>query len=99
VHRVGGHSEGLQIVSVDTQRGRLVLASDASHFYANMEKENPFPIVVNVADMLAGWRLIRKLSGNDMSRVIPGHDPLVSSRYRRAKGQENLFVLHEPPRD
>jgi glyoxylase-like metal-dependent hydrolase (beta-lactamase superfamily II) len=95
VHRTGGHSEGLQIVTVETQRGRLVLASDASHFYANMERENPFPIVVNVADMLAGWRLIRKLSSNDMSRVIPGHDPLVSARYPRASGHDDVYVLHE----
>ncbi len=98
IHRTGGHSDGLQIVTVETQRGKLVLASDASHFYANMEKENPFPIVVNVADMLAGWRLIRKLSDNDMGRVIPGHDPRVSATYPRAAGHEDVFVLHEPPR-
>lgn len=95
VHRVGGHSDGLQIVTVETRRGRIVLASDAAHFYANMETENPFPIVVNVADMLAGWRLIRKLSGNDMSRVIPGHDPRVSATYRRVA--EGVFALHEAP--
>lgn len=98
IHRTGGHSDGLQIVSVATKRGPLVIAGDASHFYANMEKENPFPIVVNVADMLAGWRLIRKLSGNDMSLVIPGHDPLVSARFPRVPCEgADIFALHEKP--
>ena len=98
VHRVGGHSDGLQIVAVETKRGRIVLASDASHFYANMESGNPFPIVVNVADMMAGWRLIRKLAGNDMSRVIPGHDPLVSKYYPRVPANGvDVFALHEAP--
>jgi len=32
VHWVGGHTPGLQIVSVETARGRIVLTSDASRF-------------------------------------------------------------------
>src|SRR3972149_210385 len=32
VHRVGGHTAGLQIVTVETGRGTGVLASDPSHF-------------------------------------------------------------------
>ena len=31
VHKVGGHTAGLQIVTVDTRRGPVVLTSDASH--------------------------------------------------------------------
>src|SRR5206468_2988280 len=38
VHRVGGHTAGLQIVSVETARGRVVLTSDAAHFYRNVER-------------------------------------------------------------
>ena len=45
VHLIGGHTMGLQVVRVDTRRGWVVLASDASHFYANMEQIRPFPIV------------------------------------------------------
>src|ERR1700743_403420 len=36
VHRVGGHSDGLQVVGVDTARGPGVLASDPSHLFANL---------------------------------------------------------------
>ncbi|MEZ4622005.1 MAG: MBL fold metallo-hydrolase [Caldilineaceae bacterium] len=33
VHKIGGHSRGLQAVQVETAHGPLVLASDAAHFY------------------------------------------------------------------
>lgn len=80
VHHLGGHTKGLQAVRVWTRRGWLVLASDASHFYANMDEGRPFPIVYDVAAMLEGHRKVRALaSGDDL--VIPGHDPLVLQRF------------------
>ena len=36
LHHVGGHTMGMQIVRVETRRGVVVLASDASHLYANI---------------------------------------------------------------
>jgi glyoxylase-like metal-dependent hydrolase (beta-lactamase superfamily II) len=97
LHCVGGHSDGLQIVRVDTARGPIVLASDAAHFYANMERSNPFPLVVNVRDMVEGWRTATRLAG-DESRVIPGHDPAVAARYSRLPGADvEAFELHRDP--
>src|SRR5215472_13841784 len=43
LHRVGGHSDGLQVVKVETERGPVVLASDAAHYYANLHRRSPFP--------------------------------------------------------
>jgi len=80
VHRVGGHSMGLQMVRVRTRRGEVVLASDASHFYANMEQGRPFPVVYSVAEMLEGYRRAYELASS-RDHVIPGHDPLVLERY------------------
>ncbi len=80
VHLVGGHTNGLQAVRVRTRRGWVVLASDASHLYANMEQGRPFPIVYNLGDMLEGFRLVRDLADTP-DHVIPGHDPLVLQRY------------------
>jgi glyoxylase-like metal-dependent hydrolase (beta-lactamase superfamily II) len=80
VHFVGGHTMGLQMVRVWTKRGWVVLASDAAHFYANMEEARPFPIVYNVADMLAGHQRAYALASS-RQHVIPGHDPLVMKRY------------------
>src|SRR6201982_594552 len=52
LHRVGGHSDGLQVVRVETARGPVVRASDASHYYGNMQRKNPFPILYNLGDMM-----------------------------------------------
>jgi glyoxylase-like metal-dependent hydrolase (beta-lactamase superfamily II) len=76
---------GLQIVRVWTARGWVVLASDASHFYANMEEGRPFPIVYNVAEMLAGHKRAHALASSPR-HVIPGHDPLVLKRYPAPHG-------------
>ena len=80
LHHVGGHTMGLQVVRVATRRGWVVLASDASHYYANMEQSRPFPIVYNVGDMVEGWRRAHALA-DSAAHVIPGHDPLVLVRY------------------
>jgi glyoxylase-like metal-dependent hydrolase (beta-lactamase superfamily II) len=80
LHLIGGHTMGLQVVRVRTRRGWLVLASDASHFYANMEQQRPFPIVWSVEDMVEGYRRLRELA-DSAAHIIPGHDPLVLERY------------------
>jgi glyoxylase-like metal-dependent hydrolase (beta-lactamase superfamily II) len=80
LHHIGGHTMGLQVLRVWTRRGWVVLASDASHYYANMEEARPFPIVQDVAAMLDGHRRIRTLASSP-GHVIPGHDPLVLARY------------------
>ena len=96
VHRVGGHSDGLQAVRVETRRGPVVLASDATHLYANMGTATPFPIVFHVGAMLEGWRVLEGLAGS-RERVVPGHDPLVTEVYPRASAEVEAWALHEEP--
>jgi glyoxylase-like metal-dependent hydrolase (beta-lactamase superfamily II) len=84
VHRLGGHTAGLQVVRVQTQRGWVVLASDSSHFYANFEQNRPFPAVEDVRAMLDGYDRLRKLA-TSIDHIIPGHDPLVLERYPAAR--------------
>ena len=80
LHHIGGHTLGLQAVRVWTRIGWLVLASDAAHYYANMEEQRPFPIVADVTRMVAGYARLKALA--DAPRfVIPGHDPEVLRRY------------------
>ena len=80
VHRIGGHSKGLQAVRVKTAAGWMCLASDGTHFYENFLKRKPFPIVVDVEEMLRGFDRIQALATRP-EMVIPGHDPLVTSLY------------------
>ena len=91
LHLIGGHTMGMQAVRVATRRGWVVLASDASHFYANMEQTRPFPIVYSVDDMVAGYERLRSLAASP-GHVIPGHDPLVMQRYPAVKGLEGIAV-------
>jgi len=96
LHRVGGHSDGLQVVRVETARGPVVLASDAAHYYGNLHRRSPFPIVYNVGDMAQGWEIVERLAG-DPDRVIPGHDPIVCEIYPRAGDGADVFALHLAP--
>lgn len=76
VHCLGGHSRGLQAVRVRTDAGWLVLASDAAHYYENVEQQKPFPIVVDLQNMLDGFKRLNRLA-SDPTLIIPGHDPLI----------------------
>ena len=92
LHLIGGHTMGMQAVRVATRRGWVVLASDASHFYANMEQVRPFPIVFSVADMVEGYRRLRELAESP-GHIVPGHDPLVLERYPApAKALEGIVA-------
>ena len=80
VHCIGGHSRGLQCVRVRTQAGWMVLASDAAHFYENLYARKPFPIVVDLQDMLNGFDTLLRLASAP-SLIVPGHDPLVRAYF------------------
>jgi glyoxylase-like metal-dependent hydrolase (beta-lactamase superfamily II) len=81
LHRVGGHTAGLQIVSVKTARGTVVLTSDASHFYHNVEKRQPVQIITSLPEMLTAFERIDELAGAERL-VVAGHDPLVADRFK-----------------
>jgi glyoxylase-like metal-dependent hydrolase (beta-lactamase superfamily II) len=80
VHRVGGHTAGLQIVTVQTARGTVVLTSDAAHFYRNVEKRQPVQIITNLPEMLAAFETIEALAGAERL-IVAGHDPQVADRF------------------
>jgi len=81
LHRIGGHTRGLQAVRVYTRAGWIVLASDAAHLYENVQGGRPFPVVWDVGGMVQGWRRLRELA-DAPELIVPGHDPLVMRRYR-----------------
>ena len=86
VHKLGGHTKGLQCVRVMTRRGYVVLASDATHFYAHMDSGRAFPVLYNLGELLEGYRTLRRLATSN-AHVIPGHDPLVIDRYPAASAE------------
>ncbi|MCO5162671.1 MAG: N-acyl homoserine lactonase family protein [Mesorhizobium sp.] len=98
LHRVGGHTGGLQVVRVATDRGPLVLASDAFHFTENRLRRAPFPIVYHVGEMLEGYRRCEELAGGREDLLIPGHDPGVRERWPELiPGFADIVRLDLPP--
>lgn len=91
VHRTGGHSRGLQVVRVKTERGPVVLASDAAHYYEQIEQNRAFAVFENLGDLLEGYRILRSLAPT-MQHIVPGHDPEVFDRHPCAENMEGWAV-------
>jgi glyoxylase-like metal-dependent hydrolase (beta-lactamase superfamily II) len=79
--QVGGHTPGQAIVTVATAAGPVVLASDAVHYYEELERDRPFAIVANLPDMYAAFDHIGELAQAPGTQVVAGHDPLVAERF------------------
>jgi glyoxylase-like metal-dependent hydrolase (beta-lactamase superfamily II) len=92
LHHIGGHSRGLQCVRVNTRRGRVVLASDATHLYAHINEGRVFPVTYSVAETLEGYTTIKKLA-DSIDHIVPGHDPQVLTRYPAAAPQLENWVV------
>jgi len=98
IHRIGGHTHGLQCVRVHTARGWIVLASDCSHFYEHFEQKRVFTTMFNVGEAVEGYDRLRELADSPQ-HIIPGHDPLVMQRYPGVSDDlDGIAVqLHEAP--
>lgn len=99
LHPVGGHSDGLQFVRVSTRRGPVVLASDTTHFYENMETMRPFTTAFHIGKMLVAFDALRAAAPTP-EHIIPGHDPEVMRRYAPPRPELEGIVarLDLPPR-
>jgi glyoxylase-like metal-dependent hydrolase (beta-lactamase superfamily II) len=96
LHHLPGHTPGLQAVRVETGRGAVVLASDAAHFWANLERETPFPIVTDVPQYLESLRALQRLAPS-IDHIIPGHDPEVLARFPAEAGAKDIVRLDLAP--
>jgi len=88
---VGGHTPGQAIVVIRTAAGRVVLASDAVHYYEELERDRPFSIAADVPAMYAAFDQIRELEQDRGTVVVAGHDPAVLDRFGGRAGSD--FVV------
>lgn len=86
VFQVGGHCPGEIIALVQTNSGPLILASDAAHFYEQLEHEWPFFAFTDLDEMRAGLAFILQLAKETGATVIPGHDGRTRQRFPAAPG-------------
>ncbi|GHE13861.1 N-acyl homoserine lactonase family protein [Klenkia taihuensis] len=82
VHRVGGHTAGMQVVRAVTPAGAVVLASDSSHFYENVETDRPGTLLHSMPGVYGAFDRVQELA--DPGLVVPGHDPEVLQRHPAA---------------
>jgi glyoxylase-like metal-dependent hydrolase (beta-lactamase superfamily II) len=78
---VGGHSPGQTVLLVEGKGGPVVLASDAIHYYEELELERPFEVYYDLDAMVEGYRTVNELAGRPGAALVAGHDPEVMSRF------------------
>jgi glyoxylase-like metal-dependent hydrolase (beta-lactamase superfamily II) len=83
--RVGGHAPGQLILEVAGERGPLILASDAIHYYDELEAERPFGVFSDLAGMYRGYATLRDYADGG-AVLVPGHDPAVMERFAALDG-------------
>lgn len=68
-----------------------MLASDATHFYENVEADQPYREVIDVRAALDGFAALRWLAGPS-GLLVPGHDAAVMTRFPRALPAHDFVV-------
>ena len=81
LHSVPGHTPGQQVVRSVRGGSPLVLASDALHLRANLERRNPFPILTDVVASLAAFDTLLDLADGRIDAIVPGHDPEIRTGF------------------
>jgi glyoxylase-like metal-dependent hydrolase (beta-lactamase superfamily II) len=80
--RLGGHTPGQLMTEVAGTSGQVVLASDAIHFYEEMEADRPFWFFCDLEGTYRAYQLFRDLNARPDTSVVPGHDPAVMRKFR-----------------
>lgn len=86
VFQVGGHCPGELIALVQTEKGPLILASDAAHFYEQLEHGWPFFAFTDLDEMRHALKFMGDLADRHQATIIPGHDGRTRQRYPAAPG-------------
>jgi len=97
---VGGHSPGQLIFDVPGEDGPITLASDAIHFYDELDDDRPFQIFSDLPGMYRGYERLRERAAAGAT-VVAGHDPDVMRRFSRldGAGREHVVSLARPGGD
>lgn len=90
---VGGHTPGQLVVSVTTAAGTVVLASDAVHFYEEVERDRPFAIVADLPAMYRAYDLLAGLASQPGTRLVAGHDPQVRTRFAAHPASPDITIV------
>jgi glyoxylase-like metal-dependent hydrolase (beta-lactamase superfamily II) len=90
---VGGHSPGQMILVVEGEQAPVVLASDAVHFYEEVDRDYACGVLVDLERVYRAYDTIRTLLEQRDARLLAGHDPLVMERFPRLAGDAGSFAV------
>jgi glyoxylase-like metal-dependent hydrolase (beta-lactamase superfamily II) len=104
---VGGHTPGQLIAAVAADGGSgptstVVLASDALHFYEEVERDRPFAILADLPAMYRAYDTMAQLAKQPNTHLVAGHDPLVRDRFAQyaatgVPGEVEVTDVSGPP--
>jgi glyoxylase-like metal-dependent hydrolase (beta-lactamase superfamily II) len=89
---VGGHTPGQLIGLVQTASRQAVLASDALHYYEELERDRPFAIVSDLRAMYEAFDTLAGLAADPARVLVAGHDPDVMTRFPGVAGASGVAV-------
>lgn len=70
-----GHTPGLQAVMVQTEKGRVILASDCAHIHRSFKEDIPSCLITDMVAWLKSYDKLRAKTSVDL--IFPGHDVMM----------------------
>jgi glyoxylase-like metal-dependent hydrolase (beta-lactamase superfamily II) len=89
---VGGHTPGQAVAMVTTADGGVVIASDAVHYYEELERDWAFAAVADLPQMYRAYDQLREMADQAGTRIIAGHDPEVFARFP-GRGDDHVVTI------
>ena len=89
--KLGGHTPGQVIVEVQSPSESIVLASDAAHYYEEIELDRPYKLYDDIGKMYGALDALRELARRPNTTVVAGHDPRVTEMFHAV--EPNCFDL------
>jgi glyoxylase-like metal-dependent hydrolase (beta-lactamase superfamily II) len=90
---VGGHTPGQAVAAAATADGQAVIASDAVHYYEELERDRPFAVVADLPQMYRAYDQLRELASQAGTEIVAGHDPAVCTRFP-GRGAGSVYPRH-----
>lgn len=87
------HTFGSQWLEVTTHRGPYALAGDCCYTFHNLERMWPPGYTQgNTWNMIREFQKMKTVAGDDLKRLVPGHDIQLFTRYPSAAWKGNSYI-------
>ena len=71
----------------------VILASDAMHYYEQLERDWVFSVCDDAEGMRQGYEVLRRLAAESEAVLVAGHDPEVTRRFTILGGSVKDIAL------